>query len=304
MLKPLLRVGALLLILISFGFAAEPAQLQSPPNSDEIELAIAARIDARDRVEFGVIPPGGQAFDSELPSARFLPLNLVQSRTSWRSSSLVTIWFPGQDPERLTVRVAARGTGNDTVEFALQLQDDDGIWRPRLSPTRRMLPLSVPVGRWFRSTPVTLDFSPPAPTIDEILCSPESPRATEQLTCRAEVSGEFTRYAWSARSGAHGGSRSTFSTSFPTAGHWTVQLTVEGPGGSTTATRTLYVQPPLPPVVESIICHPVEIFIGDPVTCRAQVRGIFDELTWDYPDNVQLNSKDPFTIELPTEGSY
>ncbi|MXX46883.1 MAG: hypothetical protein F4Z38_01050 [Chloroflexi bacterium] len=304
MSKPSLRVGALLLILISFGFAAEPVQLQSPPNSDEIDLAIAARIDDRGRVEFGVIPPGGQASDSELPSARFLPLNLVQSRTSWRSSSPVTIWFPGQDPERLTVRVAARGTGEDTVEFALQLQDDAGDWGPRLSPTRRILPFSVPVGRWFRSTPVTLDFSPPAPTIDDILCSPESPRATEQLTCRAEVSGELTSYAWSARSGAHGGSGSTFSTSFPTAGHWTVQLTVEGPGGSTTATRSLYVQPPLPPVVESIICHPVEIFIGDPVTCRAQVRGIFDELTWDYPDNVQLNSKDPLTIELPAEGSY
>ncbi|MYA01478.1 MAG: hypothetical protein F4038_02085 [Chloroflexi bacterium] len=304
MSKPSLRVGALLLILISFGFAAEPAQLQSPPNSDEIDLAIAARIDDRGRVEFGVIPPGGQAFDSELPSARFLPLNLVQSRTSWRSSSPVTIWFPGQDPERLTVRVAARGTGDDTVEFALQLQDDAGAWGPRLSPTRRILPFSVPVGRWFRSTPVRLDFSPPAPTIDEILCSPESPRATEQLTCRAEVSGEFTRYAWSARSGAHGGSRSTFSTSFPTAGHWTVQLTVEGPGGSTTATRSLYVQPPLPPVVEAITCLPTEVFIGDPVTCRAQVRGIFDELTWDFPDNVQLNNKEPFTIELPAEGSY
>lgn len=304
MSKPSLRVGALLLILISFGFAAEPAQLQSPPNSDEIDLAIAARIDDRGRVEFGVIPPGGRASDSELPSARFLPLNLVQSRTSWRSSSPVTLWFPDQDPERLTVRVAARGTGDDTVEFALQLQDGAGDWGPRLSPTRRTLPFSVPVGRWFRSTPVRLDFSPPAPTIEEILCSPESPRATEQLTCRAEVSGDFTRYAWSARSGTHGGSGSTFSTSFPTAGHWTVQLTVEGPGGSTTATRSLYVQPPPPPVVEAITCLPTEIFIGDPVTCRAQVRGLFNDLTWDYPDNAQLNSKDPLTFELPAEGSY
>lgn len=304
MVKPVLRGGVLLLALIALGLAAESARPQSPSMSDEIELAIAARIDDRDRVEFGVIPPGGQASDSELPSARFLPLNLVQSQTSWRSSSPVTLWFPGQDPEHLTVRIAARGTGDDTVEFALQLQDDAGDWGPRLSPARRMLPLSVPVGRWFRSTPVTLDFSPPAPTIDEILCSPESPRATEQLTCRAEVSGDFTRYAWSARSGTHSRSGSTFLTSFPTAGQWTIRLTVEGPGGSTTATRILYVQPPPPPVVEAIICHPVEIFIGDPVTCRAQVRGIFDELTWDFPDNVQLNSKEPFTIELPAEGSY
>lgn len=304
MLKQVPRVGVMFLTLIALVLATESARQQSPSMPDEIELAIAARIDDRDRVEFGVIPPGGQASDSELPSARFLPLNLVQSQTSWRSSSPVTLWLPGQDPERLTVRIAARGTGDDTVEFALQLQDDAGDWGPRLSPTRRMLPFTVPVGRWFRSTPVTLDFSPPAPAIDEILCSPESPRATEQLACRAEVSGDFTRYAWSARSGTHSGNGSTFLTSFPTAGQWTIRLTVEGPGGSTTATRILYVQPPPPPVVESIVCHPAEIFIGDPVTCRAQVRGVFDELTWDFPDSVQLNSKEPFTIELPAEGSY
>ena len=211
---------------------------------------------------------------------------------------------PGQDPDRLTVRVAARGTGDDTVEFALQLQDDAGNWGPRLSPTRRMLPFTVPVGRWFRSTTVTLDFSPPAPQIEEIVCSPDSPRAREQLTCRADLIGEVVAYAWSAGGGIDASSESAFSTSFPSAGQWTIRLTVEGPGGSTTATRTLYVQPPLPPVVEAIDCHPAEIFIGDPVTCRAQVRGVFDDLIWDFPDNVQLNRKDPLTIELPAEGSY
>lgn len=304
MLTPFSRVCVLLLLLTLVGLATEPARSQDSSMADEIQLAIAAQIDDRGRVEFGVIPPGGEASDSELPSARFLPLNLVQSRTSWRSSSPVTLWFPGRDPDRLTVRVAARGTGDDTVEFALQLQDDAGNWGPRLSPTRRMLPFTVPVGRWFRSTTVTLDFSPPAPKIDEILCSPDSPKARERLTCRAEVSGQLSRYAWSAAGGIDSGSGPTFSTSFPTAGHWTIRLTVEGPGGSTTATRILYVQPPPPPLVEAIVCHPVEVFIGDPVTCRAQVRGVFDELTWDFPDNVQLNSKEPFTIELPAEGSY
>lgn len=304
MLKPVPRVSAWLLILISLILAAESALLQSPSFSDEIELAIAARIDDRGRVEFGVIPPGGQASQSELPSARFLPLNLVQSETSWRSSSPVTLGFPSQDPDRLTVRVAARGTGDDTVEFALQLQDDAGNWGPRLSPTRRMLPFTVPVGRWFRSTTVTLDFSPPAPQIEKIVCSPDSPRAREQLTCRANLIGEVVTYAWSAGGGIDASSESAFSTSFPSAGQWTIRLTVEGPGGSTTATRTLYVQPPLPPVVEAIDCHPAEIFIGDPVTCRAQVRGVFDDLIWDFPDNVQLNRKDPLTIELPAEGSY
>lgn len=304
MLTPFSRVCVLLLLLTLVGLATEPARSQDSSMADEIQLAIAARIDDRGRVEFGVIPPGGEASDSELPSARFLPLNLVQSRTSWRSSSPVTLWFPGQDPDRLTVRVAARGTGDDTVEFALQLQDDAGNWGPRLSPTRRMLPFTVPVGRWFRSTTVTLDFSPPAPKIEEILCSPDSPKARERLTCRAEVSGQLSRYAWSAAGGIDGGSGPTFSTSFPTAGHWTIRLTVEGPGGSTTATRILYVQPPPPPVVEAIACSPAEIFIGEPVTCRAQVRGIADDLTWEFPDNVQLNSKEPFTIELPAAGSY
>lgn len=304
MLKPSPRVCVLLLLLTFVGLATAPLRSQDSSMSDKIELAIAARIDDRGRVEFGVIPPGGQASDSELPSARFLPIDVVQSQTSWRSSSPVHLSFPGQDPNRVTVRVAARGTGDGTVEFALQMQDDAGNWGSRLSPSRRMLPFSVPVGRWFRSTTVTLDFSPPAPVINEIHCSPGSPRVGDRLTCRADVTGDVSGYAWIAGGGIDSGSGSSFSTSFPSAGRWSIQLTVEGPGGSNAMTRHLSVHPALPPVVEAIICSPAEIFIGEPVTCRARVRGVAADFSWDFPDNVQLNSKEPFTIQLPAEGSY
>lgn len=50
--------------------------------SEDAQLVIAARIDERGRLEFGVIPPGARASEAVLPSARFLPPDRVQPVTS------------------------------------------------------------------------------------------------------------------------------------------------------------------------------------------------------------------------------
>ncbi len=297
------RVCALVVVALSIGFAAEATLSQELDKADEVELAIAARIDDRERVEFGVVPPGGDASNALLPRARFLSLEQVQATSNWRSSSPVEVSLHGMNPDQVTVRVVARGGQDGGVEFSLQAMGEDGNWGPRLLPAQRYLPLTVPLARWFRSSAVTLDFSPPPPEIDEIHCTPGAPRAGDELTCTASITGSVSDYAWSAGSGRDSGDTSRFSTTFPTAGQWTVQLVVTGPEGTGSKTLILHVRSPLPPVVEGIECRPALVIILQSVSCRAQVLGIADAFAWNTENNVDVSSTDPFVAKFREVGA-
>ena len=131
---PLATTVAVLLI------AQISAQLSS--TNVEVQLAVTARIDDQDRLEFGVIPPGGATADRLLPRARFLAWDQVQDPSGWRSSSPVDVRVGQQTGETIVVRVVARATGDETVEFGLQQQSDDGGWGERILPPRRVFPLT------------------------------------------------------------------------------------------------------------------------------------------------------------------
>jgi len=125
----------------------------------EIQLAVTARIDDQDRLEFGVIPPGGASADRLLPRARFLAWDQVQDPSGWRSSSPVDVRVGQQTGETIVVRVVARATGDETVEFGLQQQSADRAWGERILPPRRLFPLTGVASIWLRSRFVTVDVS-------------------------------------------------------------------------------------------------------------------------------------------------
>lgn len=143
-------VAALLIVQISAQFSS---------TSVELQLAVTARIDDQDRLEFGVIPPGGASADRILPRARFLAWDQVQTATGWRSSSPVDVRVGEQTGETIVVRVVARATGAETVEFGLQQQAGDGGWGERILPPRRLFPLTSVASIWLRSRFVTVDVS-------------------------------------------------------------------------------------------------------------------------------------------------
>lgn len=125
----------------------------------EVQFAVTARIDEQDRVEFGVIPPGGATTDRLLPRARFLAWDQVQEATGWRSSSPVSVRIGPQSGDAIVVRVVARATGAETVEFGLQQQTGDNAWGERILPPRRLFPLTSVASIWLRSRFVTVDVS-------------------------------------------------------------------------------------------------------------------------------------------------
>lgn len=57
-------------------------------------------------------------------------------------------------PSAIDVIIIARLRPNGRIEFGIRLPDSD----QEIFPTRRFLPVSPPVGRWLRSTPVGVDI--------------------------------------------------------------------------------------------------------------------------------------------------
>ena len=55
------------------------------------------------------------------------------------------------------VRIVARKLSDGRVEFGLQERTEDGSWGDRVLPTRRFFPTDAPVGRWLRSSVLTLN---------------------------------------------------------------------------------------------------------------------------------------------------
>ena len=77
----------------------------------EVQLAVTARIDEQDRLEFGVIPPGGASADRILPRAPLPRLgsgsgcDRLAKQLTRKSSA-----FCPQSGDTLVVRVVARAT--------------------------------------------------------------------------------------------------------------------------------------------------------------------------------------------------
>ena len=120
------------------------------------------------------------------------------------------------------------------------------------------------------STSVTVAVEEPDISIR---CSPLVVDEDESVTCevRRNSGGEISTYSWSDSDGGSG-SGATYSTSFDTAGRYTVTLTASNAGGSDTSTRSIEVdEPPVPNVVTvpvgNIWCSSATTEVGSAIRC-------------------------------------
>ena len=118
-----------------------------------VELRIAARRLATGAVEFAlqVRAEDGGWSERRLPRARFLPAGAQAGR--WLVSSALTV---GEGEQRASVRIAARRVSGGRVEFALQVQGEDGTWGERRLPRARYLPAGAALDRWLTSSALVL----------------------------------------------------------------------------------------------------------------------------------------------------
>ena len=134
-------LAALAAIIAADLTAPAPAQAQSDEQSSGY---IIARRGNDDRIEFGWrMPSGAQVF----PRQRYFPADAELDR--WLRSSPVTVG--GTAIGRINARMLAGGR----IEFAFTPTDGE-----RILPPSRYFPHNARIGRWLRSTEITI--GPPA----------------------------------------------------------------------------------------------------------------------------------------------
>ena len=143
------------------------------------------------------------------------------------------------------------------------------------------------------------------PVIDSITCSPESPTTEDEFVdCTANLSGGAPdSYSWSG--GEYESTSDSYTTtSFDTAGEYTVSLTVTNSSGSDTDSITLTVTVP-PPVINYIGCLPTSPTVSESVTCAANISGGFPD-SWAWSDSASGNGNRTIygTAYFETAGEY
>ncbi len=123
-------------------------------------VRIAARELADGRIEFGLQQQQGDDTwgARRLPRARFFPTGARAGR--WLTSSVLTVRAgeaPGAFAGEYELRIVARRLADGRVEFGLQERPDGGSWGARQLPRARFFPADAPLGRWLRSSPLSLD---------------------------------------------------------------------------------------------------------------------------------------------------
>ena len=147
-----------------------PVQAQS---EDETTGRIVARRLANGRVEFGWQTPSGARV---LPQSRYFPAPAEAEIGKWLRSSPVEVG--GVAIGRINARLRADGR----IEFAFTPTDGE-----RVLPPARNFPADARVGRWLRSTEITI--APPAPRYIAV-------SAGGYHTCGLRESGEIECWRW------------------------------------------------------------------------------------------------------------
>ena len=141
-------------------------------NEDEQTGRIVARRLDDGRTEFGWQPSGGERV---LPRLRYFPADVDHQR--WLNSSPVEV--AGEAIGRINVRLSEDGR----IEFAFTPTDGE-----RIEPSARYFPADARVGRWLRSTEISISAAPAAGFI--------AVSAGGGYTCAIRTNGEITCWGW------------------------------------------------------------------------------------------------------------
>ena len=154
-----------------------------------------------------------------------------------------------------------------------------------------------------------------SPVIDGVSCTPSSPEVDEDVTCTATLSGGAPdSWVWSG--GGDNGDGDSYTTSFGTAGEYTVSLIVTNSAGSDSDSVALTVVAASgdsgdptggnlqPPVIDSITCSPESPTTDDEfVDCTANLSGgAPDSYAWSGGSS--SDSGATYTTSFDTGGEY
>ena len=167
--KPrLVRVAvAALLAVLGVGAVTAAASGQESESGEgtggEAEVRIVARRLDDGRTEFGLQQrrTGDSWGERLLPEVRFFPTDAGVGRWLRSSPLIVTIEF---GDAAATLRIVARELDDGRIEFGLQQRLSDDSWGERLLPEVRFFPTDAGVGRWLRSSPLTVTATPAPPS--------------------------------------------------------------------------------------------------------------------------------------------
>ena len=171
--RVLLAAAAAITVAIAT-IAVLPAAPASAQSEEETTGRIVARLLDDGRVEFGWQPAGGARV---LPRQRYFPTDATIDR--WLRSSPIEV--EGTEIGRINARLRADGR----IEFAFTPTDGE-----RITPQARYFPAGARVGRWLRSTEITI--GPAAPPYTAV-------SAGVGHTCAIRESGEIA--CWGDNSG-------------------------------------------------------------------------------------------------------
>ena len=132
-------------------------------------VRIVARKLSSGRVEFGLQQHRSDDTwsSTRLPAQRFFPPTAGIGR--WLRSSPLTVRVAATgstSASAVVVRIVARKLADGRVEFALQSRHSDDSWSDRLLPRVRFFPTGARVGRWLRSSPISVIGTRPAGASD------------------------------------------------------------------------------------------------------------------------------------------
>ena len=158
---------AALLAVLGVGAVTAAASGQESESGErttsEAEVRIVARLLDDGRTEFGLQQrlSSGSWGERLLPDVRFFPADATVGR--WLRSSPLSVTIEAGDAAA-TLRVVARELDDGRIEFGLQQRLSGGSWGERLLPDVRFFPAGATVGRWLRSSPLTVTATPAPPS--------------------------------------------------------------------------------------------------------------------------------------------
>ena len=140
-----IALAVLAAAIIAAAVALDLSSVAAQSEDDQTGRILAQRL-ADGRTEFGWQPAGGARV---LPRARYFPTDTQVDR--WLNSSPVEV--EGEAIGRINARLRSDGR----IEFAFTPTDGE-----RIEPPARYFPVDAPVGRWLRSTEITISAAPAA----------------------------------------------------------------------------------------------------------------------------------------------
>jgi PKD repeat protein len=152
---------------------------------------------------------------------------------------------------------------------------------------------------------ITVDPVPPAPTA-AFSGHPTSGTAPLAVEFTQASSGDYDTCVWAFGDGASSTDCTGTSHTYTSAGRYTVQLTVSGPGGSDTATRSDYitVDPPVGAPKAALSADPENGLVPLTVTFTAVTSGTVDQWLWTFGDGGTASTGPVVSHTYVTTGTF